>query len=155
MPEPVVREYLACEKLVFARTCPISKVFITAFFRIHRADTPHGLAACFLIEFERQSHGMNGGALKAFVLAESGHLAATCIQAVAAGAKGNNLHQTAGHGHVLPEVHQLISVGPRVVKKGSSGKAVGDENNGHEPRTIAEQEGYRHNGLDDYPDRQA
>jgi DNA-binding transcriptional LysR family regulator len=155
MPEPMVREDLACGKLVLL-DLPDFKGGHYRFFAIHRTDMPPGPAASFLIEqFERQSHGMNGGTLQAFASAESGQLAATGIQAVAPGAKGNNLHQTAGHGHVLPEVHQLINVGPRVVKEGRRGKAVGDENRGHEPRAIAEQEGDRNNGLDDYPDRQA
>ena len=37
------------------------------FFAIHRTDMPPGPAASFLInQFERQSHGMNGGTLQAF-----------------------------------------------------------------------------------------
>ncbi|TPI12972.1 LysR family transcriptional regulator [Mesorhizobium sp. B4-1-3] len=61
MPEPMVREDLACGKLVLL-DLPDFKGGHYRFFAIHRTDMPPGPAASFLInQFEWQSHGMNGG----------------------------------------------------------------------------------------------
>jgi DNA-binding transcriptional LysR family regulator len=63
MPEPMVRDDMACGKLVLL-DLPDFKGGHYRFFAIHRTDTPPGPAASFLInEFERQSYGMNGGSL--------------------------------------------------------------------------------------------
>jgi DNA-binding transcriptional LysR family regulator len=154
MPEPMVRKDLACGKLVLL-DLPDFKGGHYRFFAIHRTDMPPGPAASFLInQFERQSHGMSGGTLQAFASTE-GSLGAPRIQAVAPGTEGDDLHQAAGHGHVLPEVHQLIDVGPRIVEEHRCGNAVGHEDRGRQTRAIAEQEGDHHNGFDDYPDREA
>jgi DNA-binding transcriptional LysR family regulator len=71
MPEPMVCEDLACGKLVLL-DLPDFKGGHYRFFAIHRTDTPPGPAASFLInQFERQSHGMNGGTLEAFATTDT------------------------------------------------------------------------------------
>jgi DNA-binding transcriptional LysR family regulator len=66
MPEPMVREDLASGNLVLL-DLPDFKGGHYRFFAIHRTDMPPGPAASFLIDqFERQSHGMDGGTLRAF-----------------------------------------------------------------------------------------
>jgi DNA-binding transcriptional LysR family regulator len=66
MPEPMVQEDLASGKLVLL-DLPDFKGGHYRFFAIHRTDMPPGPAASFLInQFERQSHGMDGGILQAF-----------------------------------------------------------------------------------------
>jgi DNA-binding transcriptional LysR family regulator len=69
MPEPMVRDDMACGKLVLL-DLPDFKGGHYRFFAIHRTDTPPGPAGRFLIEqFERQSLGMNGGTLDPSCLA--------------------------------------------------------------------------------------
>lgn len=65
MPEPMVAEDLAAGRLVLL-DMPDFKGGHYRFFAIHRTDMPPGPAASFLVDqFERQSHGMNGGTLQA------------------------------------------------------------------------------------------
>jgi DNA-binding transcriptional LysR family regulator len=71
MPEPMVRDDLASGRLVLL-DLPDFKGGHYRFFAIHRTDTPPGPAATFLInQFERQSHGMNGGTLEPFGAADA------------------------------------------------------------------------------------
>lgn len=66
MPEPMIADDLAAGRLVLL-DMPDFKGGHYRFFAIHRTDMPPGPAASFLInQFERQSHGMNGGTLQAF-----------------------------------------------------------------------------------------
>jgi len=63
MPEPMVREDIAAGNLVLL-DLPDFKGGHYRFFAIHRIDTPPGPAGTFLIDqFQRQSHGMDGGIL--------------------------------------------------------------------------------------------